>query len=521
MSQIHLLFPPSWTLTTGSAHLALPLLKGFLESRGISTRTRDLNLEFANQFIARLPLTSLQSACTEGSLEDMNEPYFRAEDEINRVAAGSEGEWNAQLGFAFSRFSHHSSRQVFESLDAESPFNQYFDERVIPDIQKENPPVVGICLASLYQLIPTFQLCKRLRRAGYEGFIVLGGNTVSRLLREISIPPVFDLIDGLIPFQGEIPMLELYRVLREGGDLANVPCLIWQDSDGNIRQNADHSEFIPDDAATPDYRDLPVGEYWGVNYLNVVSARGCYWGKCNFCVIPYGWGHNGFAGQRSARKTYGDIVALMERHGIRRFKFVDETLSPHFMRAFSEQVIDNGLDIEWEGYTRLERDWRDADFVDLVSRAGFRKGWFGLECLPSDKRAHLNKNDAADPMRLLELCNAANIKVHFFCMFGYPGTGKSDAANTVEFLLNNRERIDTVDIFPWVYTKHTHVKRVERIERPDEDWALEYAHASLRADTLNSEEIAELASDWEEVVWAEAPELLHPTYRMVSPWSVK
>jgi len=173
------------------------------------------------------------------------------------------------------------------------------------------------------------------------------------------------------------------------------------------------------------------------------------------------------------------------------------------------------------GYVRLERDWCDANFVELVSRAGFRKGWFGLECLPSDNRSGLNKNDNADPRRLLGLCNAANIKVHFFCLFGYPGTGKNEAESTVEFLLRNRDLIDTVDIFPWTYAKHTQIEGVERIERPDEDWTLEYAHASNRADTLNSEEITELASYWEEVVWAEAPRFLHPTYRMVSPWSIE
>nr|VFK50041.1 MAG: hypothetical protein BECKTC1821D_GA0114238_10881 [Candidatus Kentron sp. TC] len=106
-------------------------------------------------------------------------------------------------------------------------------------------------------------------------------------------------------------------------------------------------------------------------------------------------------------------------------------------------------------------------------------------------------------------------------MFGYPGTGKEEAENTVEFLLRNRGLIDTVDIFPWAYAKHTRVEGVERIERSGEDWALEYAHTGTRADTLNSEEITELASYWEEVVWKEAPRFLHPTYRMVSPWSLK
>jgi len=36
---------------------------------------------------------------------------------------------------------------------------------------------------------------------------------------------------------------------------------------------------------------------------------------------------------------------------------------------------------------------------------------------------------------------------------------------------------NTVDIFPWTYAKHTQVVGVERIERPDEDWAWGYVHS--------------------------------------------
>nr|VFJ59466.1 MAG: hypothetical protein BECKFW1821A_GA0114235_109113 [Candidatus Kentron sp. FW]VFJ67098.1 MAG: hypothetical protein BECKFW1821B_GA0114236_11262 [Candidatus Kentron sp. FW] len=92
-------------------------------------------------------------------------------------------------------------------------------------------------------------------------------------------------------------------------------------------------------------------------------------------------------------------------------------------------------------------------------------------------------------------------------MLDLPARGKTDEAeNTVEFLLCNRGLIDTVDIFPWTYTKHTRVDGVERTEHPD---------------TPSSEEIVELATYREEAVWDKAPRFLHPNYRMASPWSVE
>ena len=517
--EVLILFSPGWTLASGSPHLALPLLKGYLDMAGVSSAIRDLNLEIARKVVDLTTCDELVSASVGCTLGDLNEPYFVVEDKLNQTAKQFDGEWNAQLGFEYRAISHASSADVLGSVSENSPFSTYFSADVVPSIIANPPILIGFCLAAVQQLIPTFQLCRMLRDAGYDGFVVLGGNTVSRLVDEMAIPGVFDLVDGLVTFQGERPLLELYRALESGSSLTKVPRLIWRDADNRIVRNPDSPNLNANEVPTPDYSGLPIGDYWGVNYLSLVAARGCYWGKCSFCAIPYGWGQNGFAGQRSAQKTYSDIKALIWKHGINRFKFVDEALSPHFMRCLSELILADGLDVEWEGYTRLEHRWCNPDFVGLVGKAGFRKGYFGLEVLPSDSRKGLNKNDSADPELLLQLCAAAGIKVHFFCMFGYPGSGADDAERTVDFVLNRRELIDTADMFPWTYAKHTEVVGAERVIDPKQNWTLEYAHRSTINGGLDSQQVAELASRWEEAIWSEVPRFLHPTYRMVSPWS--
>lgn len=513
-----LLFPPSWTLATGSPHAALPTIKAFLEQSGIESKIRDVNWDVATELHAGVDISSAKQACNRQNLEEMNVPFFNAEDYLNEVARQFRGSWNAQLGFEFKDHDHALSQQVFDAIEADSPFSEYFRRNVVPDVLRDQPDVLGLCLASVFQIIPSLQLCGLLRKAGYRGFIVLGGNTVSRLASEMAIDRMFDLADALITFQGEIPLLRLCRALEAGLPLDMVPQLIWRDAE-RIRRNSLVELPDPNAIPTPDYGDLPIGRYWGANYINIVASRGCYYGKCSFCAIPYGWGNGGFAGIRSPTRVYRDMVNLTERHGINRFKFVDEALSPSFMRALSERIVEDGAKFEWEGYVRLERAWYDSEFVGLVSRAGFRKGYFGLELVPSEQRSALHKEDCPRPEDLLTVCNASGVKVHFFCMFGFPGTAKREAEATTEFLLKHGNDIDTVDIFPWTYTRHTHVEGAEPIMDPQKDWALEFRHRPTRAGVLSSEEVIELAAHYEELLWDEIPRFLHPTYRLVSPWS--
>jgi radical SAM superfamily enzyme YgiQ (UPF0313 family) len=389
---------------------------------------------------------------------------------------------------------------------------------VVREIESAGTEIVGICVAASFQLTFAFQIADRLRASGYDGHIVLGGNTVSRLLSELSAHWVFDLVDALIPFQGEAPLLDLCAALEKQNSLELVPGIVWRDPKRRVVRNSPARNLSPDSHAIPDYTDLPLNAYWGVNYLCVVAARGCYYGKCSFCAIPYGWGNGGFGGTRSADRTFADMLVLHERHGTTRFKFVDEALSPHFMRELAALVANSRAPFEWEGYTRLERSWTDEAFVRDVAYGGFKKGYFGLELLPSEGRSLLNKRDQADPTHLLEMCNAHGIRTHLFCMFGYPGTGEHDAARTTDFLLRNQSLIDTADIFPWSYAKHTTVENVRPLIKPGEDLTLEFEHRSIGPPVLSAQEVTELASKYEELLWAEVPRLLHPTYRLVSPW---
>ncbi len=488
-----------------------------LKERGFNPTLLDLNWEFGTSIAGRISAVEARNASEDGMLAKMNLPYFRAEDKLRAIAQPYLGDWNAQIGFEFDRFRHGSSAETMCALDASSPFDQWFRLSVVPRISDLSPGVIGISVAVSQQLYPTLRLCKILREEGYDGFVALGGNTISRLWTELEIPRLFQLCDGLLRFQGEEALVSLCEELQGQKRLELVPGLKWL-RDGQIFENQENVEVDLKALPTPDFSGLPVGQYWGENYLNIVAARGCYYGGCDFCSIPYGWGKGGYAGVRSPGRVLADVSELIQRYGIRRFKFVDEALSPTFLRKFASGLIENKVRIEWEGYVRLESIWNDEGFIEQLGRSGFKKGYFGLELVPSTGRDLLMKGDQPKLEKLLVDCRSAGIKVHFFCMVGFPGTGLQEAEDTVRFLVENSSSIDTADVVPWTYSKHTVVSSVEPIIDPELDWSLEYEHRALEEGVLGSKEVARLAFLCEEIIWDEAPSLLHPTYRLVSPW---
>jgi len=349
----------------------------------------------------------------------------------------------------------------------------------------------------------------------------MGGNTISRLKEEIKIHRLFNLVDVFVLFQGELPILFITEAVNNSKSFENIPSIIWKQN-GKIKVNPVFETHDPNTIPTPDFDGFPIGKYRGINYLPLVAARGCYYGKCSFCPIPYGWGNNGFAGVRKVDLVHQDMINLFEKYGISRFKFMDESFEPSMLKKLSELILKDNKNFEWEAYLRFEKQWLDNTFINLLDKAGFKKAYFGLEIYPIYSRNILGKNDYGHKiLNILENCHNKGIKTHLFCMFGFPQTGRKEAEATVEFILKYKDIIDTVDMNPFAYSKHTNISGVRIIRDKTKDWTLEYDYIPENKTGLTQDEVEELANEFEEVLWRECPKLLHPTYRLLSPWSIK
>jgi len=500
----------------GGPHIALPLLKGFLESKGIPVTIRDLNAEASEWYDTRISESDTIAACEDPVLPRLNGPYFRAQDEIISVAERFGGVWDIQSGFRYHGFDPASSESTRSFSDLKSPFTSLFSFQVIPTVQDSEPAIIGFSIAVQAQLLPTFELCRLLRRSGYEGKIILGGNVITRLGDALMRNWVFELIDGIVVTQGEEALLQVWDALGNGAGLDAVPNLTWKRG-GEIISNGKKSLQVADFEG-PSFEGLHLDHYWGVSYLPMLGSRGCYYNRCSFCSIPYGWGNNGFIGHDQPQRVFTSLKESFYSSGINRFKFVDEALHPSVLHGLVKLINHESFPCHFEGYARFDPFWCDSNFLAEARRAGLRKVYLGLEISPSEGRSRMGKSDVAKPVELLHKLSDSGIKAHVFCMFGYPGTGTEEAISTVEFALKYQHLIDSLDIFPFYYAKHTTVDLVEPVIDSEKDWALEYDYVPSADGVLERDQVIELANQLEGVIWKEKPIWLHPVYRLYSPW---
>lgn len=516
MSDIALVLPPGWTLHPGGPHIALPLLKGFLQHHNVATKIHDLNIGSTSFHNISIEEGDVIAACQKLTRPAMNEVYFKAEDRLQALAKKFQGAWYAHEGFRRDGCNIASPDDIRQFSQHETPFTEYFIKQAIPEILRHDPKVIGISITVPTQVLQVFELIRLLRKAAYRGCIVIGGNVVTRLYKDMAVDWVFDLLDGVIHLQGERSLLEILNSLQSHGDLSQVPNLMWRDK-GVIKCN--HAALLqPVDFAPPDFSDLSLQKYWGTNYLTMVAGRGCYYGKCSFCAIPFGYGKDGFIGSTTALNVVKSIKNCITQYGINRFKFIDEALHPRMMRDLAVVIERESVDCSFEAYLRLETTWLKRDLLQSSAKAGLRKVYLGLELIPSDERDLLTKSDNADPLRLLSELKEAGIKSHVFCMFGFPGTGLKEAFNTIEFALKHHDLIDTLDIFPFYYARHTKVDGVTITDDPKVTWNVEHRYLPAAAETLHPAKVNILAERLSNVVWSEHPKWFHPIYRMFSPW---
>ena len=111
-SHILLLFPPGWPLNIGGPHIALSILKGYLQANNVPVLIRDINQEVCDYLKLRIDKTEVEKACSEISLSNLNMPYYKIQNEINDIGERFNGNWDIQDGFNFNNCNQNSSKSI-------------------------------------------------------------------------------------------------------------------------------------------------------------------------------------------------------------------------------------------------------------------------------------------------------------------------------------------------------------------------------------------------------------------------
>jgi hypothetical protein len=354
-------------------------------------------------------------------------------------AAYHPASWTAG-GFSMSHIATRSA-DVLAAIDdrEQNPILPLF-EAALPEIVRRQPNIVGISLNYRVQTIPAMTLAATIRRALPDTFLVVGGGMISFFEDQwAALAPFRHLVDGWIPFEGERPLLDLLTAIEDGTSLDKVAGLMRFDGDTPV-YHPPGPPLAANEIPPPRFEGLPLADYLAPQtILPILSARGCYWGRCAFCS------HGHLYRERYRATSGADVLATMrllaDRYSARVFYFVDEAIAPRVATRIADAITRERLLYEWFSEARFERQFDEATLARLHA-GGCRMLLFGLE---SNVQRVLDLMDKGiTPERVLEVlraCTAAGIRTFVMFFSGFPTETRAEAESTIRFIEEHRDVI--------------------------------------------------------------------------------
>lgn len=472
-ARVQLLFPPLVESNFGSVYPATAVLAGFLESHEIACGQIDLNEEFAEHLLSptvcaalaagRVDLVAEDSRCASvARWADRNRTELIDRDGRHHFGAEARFGWLMQI--LAQPFSVDPDVEVLGPLDSEAAVARFYADFYAAsgfgDRIPEDTALIGICVAMGPQLLPSLLLARFLERSHPDARIVVGGPAIS-LMAE----PELDLllashrtIDAAVRYDGEFPLFALARQALDGEWAPDrVP--------GASCRTGEECLHVPPGAG-PNLNLLPRPSYsrqalarLAAPTLSIAQARGCYWGKCDYCdFVELYEGSGQFRGRRAEGFT-DEVEWLAAEFGVNRFSIVTESIPPAFARRMSQCFLDRGLKVTWSSFAMVDRRF-DRELFNLMVQAGCEFLVIGLETMITRVLKLVHKSaDREENIRFLQEARQAGIRLRVNLIPDLPSTTYAEAKTALADIEQLADCLESVSVFPFEATRSSKVGR--------------------------------------------------------------
>ncbi|EDY45764.1 B12-binding domain-containing radical SAM protein [Streptomyces sp. SPB074] len=472
-----LAFPPLVESSFGRYFPSTTVLAGFLHSRGVRTHQWDLNEEFALHLLDSGHLTEAGAGRLVGldgcHPEEMSAVAGRwlarrrdalfDEDGRHTFAAESgpafllsalaqpylidpEAEWLTDAALMRSERTL-IYRAYYASLDLASR------------LPAEARPL-GISVPMGPQLVPALLLAEAVKRIRPDVRTVLGGPTLS-LMNESDLARLLEVhhqVDAVVRFDGEAPLLALYQQAAAGEwrptEVRGVSAMADGETVHALPAPGLHPNTLPPAAYDPALMARLVGHEMGI-----VQARGCYWGKCDYCdFVELYDGSPPYRG-RSVQSFMAELEHQVRTHDVRHFELITESIPPAFARRFSQAVLDRGMDITWNSFAMVDRRF-DAELLQLMVRAGCEYLIIGMETTNSRVLKLVHKSaDRQENLRFIREAHRAGMKLRINLIPDLPSTTLEEAMESLRDVAELADCVESFTVFPFEATRSSEVGR--------------------------------------------------------------
>jgi len=286
-------------------------------------------------------------------------------------------------------------------------------------LQKNQIDFVGIyantiCFRDTLRMMHKLE---HLRQTGkWKGRIIVGGPHTT-----VAVHTIPDFVDYVVQGEGEHAILDIVedKVTQR---IVSYPRI----------KNLDELPM----PAWDYFVKLPYN--WGMNFLpetpvfTMNTSRGCPF-KCEFCSVGSIWGKK--YTYFSAERIVADIEYLIEHYGVKGIYFREDnfTLNKERLKKFCNLIIEKGIKVSWACESRVSN--LDRDIIELMSRAGLKGFYFGVESGSQRMLNLLQKGITVEQIRnAFCWCHEFGVKAIASTIVGVPGETQSDRQETKQLL---------------------------------------------------------------------------------------
>ncbi len=298
------------------------------------------------------------------------------------------------------------------------------------------PDIVGV-QTSTSSLKNAARLLNRVKTRFPKALRVIGGVGVATIADDLISRDVAEIA---VSGEAEFTFSDLVNTYGNSGkkDLEKVNGICFKDKDGMLKTTPVQSAIKCLDSLPLPARDLvDMQSYKAISRGragNLITSRGCSY-VCAYCYSKHQWG----VGQRrfSVNRTLLEIRILVEEHGIDRIRIEDDDFleDRRWVKEFCEQIIEQGLRIEWEAKARPDHIVADEKLIRLMKQSGCFRLLVGVETLDPNLLIPLRRTIKVECMeKALTILGQNGIGVQATLILGIPGESDKAMRSTLRWL---------------------------------------------------------------------------------------
>ena len=282
----------------------------------------------------------------------------------------------------------------------------------------------------------TIQIAQRYKELCKDknAIIVLGGPQASAV--DLDTLTNFQFIDLIVRGEGELTFAEVIEKLETGETFADIRGITYRENGSTkIKRNPDR-ELIPDldTLPIPAYHLYPISENSDYEEIPLDIGRGCPY-DCIFCSTAQFWKRK--YRLKSIDRILKEIEFLKAKYPVCVFSITHDLFTANKKRLveFCDALIDEGLDINWSCYGRI--DTMDSVLLEKMAEAGCIRIFYGIESGSAKMQRYIGKNlDLSEVITVIKDTIKSGIQVQTSFIIGFPEETEEDLRQTIDLFID-------------------------------------------------------------------------------------